>query len=177
MRRDYAWGWCTKDGVQKESMQKCTVYLLGIFKTTGGVLKDDGQDLDGGKQMTQPDYLKKVFSVFHGAYVNGQNELIISEKGNVYFCLDDVNSYDDFLGKVFAWCSRSACKGMPYHSERYNRKFREEIRGGLNRIIDRDFSEEGWSLIYGLLGNGINRTLMTKFIGSGLDLRVLEANI
>ncbi|HAN43426.1 MAG TPA: hypothetical protein DCP98_08395 [Sphaerochaeta sp.] len=52
MRRDYAWGWCTKDGVQKESMQKCTVYLLGIFKTTGGVLKDDGQDLDGGKQMT-----------------------------------------------------------------------------------------------------------------------------
>lgn len=35
-RRDYAWGWCTKDGVQKESMQKCTVYLLGIFKTTGG---------------------------------------------------------------------------------------------------------------------------------------------
>jgi len=35
IRRDYSWGWCKKDGIDKESEQRCDVYLLGIYRTNG----------------------------------------------------------------------------------------------------------------------------------------------
>lgn len=46
IRKDYQWGWCRKDGIDKESEQHCTVYLLGIYKTVkevknGEVNKDN----------------------------------------------------------------------------------------------------------------------------------------
>lgn len=42
--------------------------------------------------MKQPDYIKKIFDAFPNAYINRNNEIVISDKGNVYFRLDDVNN-------------------------------------------------------------------------------------
>lgn len=36
IRKDYSWGWCKKDGIDKESEQRCTVYLLGIYRIGNG---------------------------------------------------------------------------------------------------------------------------------------------
>ena len=124
--------------------------------------------------MTQPDYIKKLFEAFPNAYINHNNEIIISEVGNVYFRLDDVNTTEECIKKVLAWCSRAACKGMPYNSERYNKKHRAAIRKGCNAFIGKDFSEEDWEDIYAELGNDINPKLSLSFINSGFDFSVLK---
>ena len=125
--------------------------------------------------MTQPGYIQKTFEVFSRSYINSNNEIIISEKGNVYFRLEDVENKNDYIKKILHWCSRSACKAMPYSSPRYNRLFRQTIREKLNKIIGKDFTEDEWATIYQYLGNGINSKLSTRFIESGFDLSVLAS--
>ena len=124
--------------------------------------------------MEQPDYIKKIFDAFPDAYINSNNEVIISEKGNVFFRLSDVDSDDGLMNKILSWCSRDACKSMPYNNEKLNKKHHEFIRHGCNKILGVELSEDDWGVIYARLGNNVNPKLATRFIESDFDMSVLK---
>lgn len=124
--------------------------------------------------MRQPEYMKKLFDAFPDAFINRNNEIIISEKGNVYFRLSDVNSNEDLIHKILSWCSRDACKSMPYESERHNEKHHAFIRQGCNKILGKELSEDDWWNIYARLGNNVNPKLAKRFIESDFDVAILE---
>jgi len=124
--------------------------------------------------MEQPDYIKKLFDVFPDAYINKNNEVIISEKGNVFFSLSDVDSNDGLSHKILSWCSRDACKSMPYKSEKHNEKHHVFIRQGCNKILGKELTEDDWWNIYARLGNNINPELAKRFIESDFDMSVLK---
>ena len=124
--------------------------------------------------MEQRDYIKKLFDAFPKAYINSINEIIISETGNVYFSLSDVNSNEDLVLKILSWCSRDACKSMPYNSKRHNEKHHDFIRQGCNKILCKELSEDDWWDIYTRLGNNVNPKLAKRFIESDFDVAILK---
>ena len=124
--------------------------------------------------MEQHDYINKIFDAFPNAYINRTNEVIISEKGNVFFSLSDVDSNDGLCHKILSWCSRDACKSLPYNSKRLNENHHAFIRQGCNKILGRELSEDDWWVIYERLGNNVNPQLAKRFIESDFDMSVLE---
>lgn len=126
--------------------------------------------------MRQPEYMKKLFDAFPDAFINRNNEIIISEKGNVYFRLDDVDNYEDLVMKILSWCSRDACKSMPYSSNRFNELHHFRIRQGCNKIIGQELSEQDWNTIYARLGNGCNSKLARQFVKSHFNMDLLSVH-
>lgn len=121
--------------------------------------------------------VQRLMQLFEGSFINSHNELILVPKTNLYFRLEDVVTDKDLYCKVIAWCSRAACKAIPFHSDWRNEKYQTEIRERLNKFLGTEFTHEQWYDIYTYLGNDIRRELCEKFIDSDYDLNVITEGV
>lgn len=116
----------------------------------------------------------ELMSFFEASYINCKCELILSEKGNVYFPLKNKEEKTDIIRSILEWCSRDVAKGMPFCSDWRNNKWRNDLRERFNRYLGVDFSDEEWNEIYCNIGNGINRRKADLFISNGFDFKYLK---
>ena len=142
--------------------------------------------------MTQPlnDYekLQKRYStldealyylkfLFHGSFVNKNNELILIPETNLYIILSDCKTKLQLFAKVLEWCSRDSCFSLHYMVMKINKLYWKQNREALNSFFDQNWSHKDMSLIYETLGCHVNPTLTKQFIESGFDLKILERSI
>ena len=106
-------------------------------------------------------------------YLTQFGELILSDKGNVYFIAKDCNTQNDIICKLLEWCSRPLAKGEPYRQEKRNKEWRESLLSGYNEYLGTQFTQEDMYWIYDKLGNAVNHELTLKFITSGYDLKLV----
>ena len=111
--------------------------------------------------------LRRIYNAFPKAFINRYNEMIIYQRQNTYFRLDNVNNERELECKVLEYCSREASKGYSPTSVKYHFK-------GICDFFKRKFTQEEMDLIYTKLGNGIRRKLCIKYIESNFDLEVLK---
>lgn len=111
--------------------------------------------------------LNKVRFIFPGAFITLRNELILERKNNIYFNLNDIEDETEFKCKMIAWLSRPSCRGLTNYWQR-------KILKMLNEYLETDFNNEEMMIIYGRLGNDVNRKLTINFIESGYNLNILE---
>lgn len=123
--------------------------------------------------MVMEEYIKRIMKIFSESFINSENEIILVPRTNLYFGLNDVKSEFDVKCKLIEWCSRDACKSMPYASEKINNKYHKMVRDCINRYLGTNFSFKDMNLIYCELGNGVNHDLTIKFVKSGYDLKLL----
>lgn len=119
------------------------------------------------------DEVFNLMKYFPNSYIKANKELILEEKGNVYFSLDKVDDKFDLCLKVVQYVSRSACKAQPYKDECQNLMYRNKIRDAINKFLGTNFDEEEMLLIYTKLGNGCNERLASKFVAMGFDIYLL----
>ena len=119
------------------------------------------------------DEVFNLMKYFPNSYIKANKELILEEKGNVYFSLDRVNDKFDLCLKVVQYVSRSACKAQPYRDECQNLMYRNKIRDAINKFLGTNFDEEEMLLIYTKLGNGCNERLASMFVATGFDMDYL----
>lgn len=122
----------------------------------------------------QSKLLKKIMKCYIGSFINGNNELILDNKANVFFRLEDIKSDLILKCKLIEFGSRGACKTEPYKVRHLNLTFQKRHRDNLNKILETNFSEEDMKQIYTRLGNGVNRQLTIEFIESGFEMEVLS---
>ena len=120
------------------------------------------------------DEIFKVMKHFNGSYINQCGELILSDRGNVYFIAIDCKTKNDVICKLLEWCSRAMAKGEPCASEKRNNEWRDNLICGLNNYLKTSFTQEDLYWIYDQLGNRVNHDLTLKFIESGYDLSLLR---
>ena len=120
------------------------------------------------------DEIFKVMKFFYGSYVNSCGELIISDRGNVYFTATDCNTKEDVICKLLEWCSRPIAKGMPYSTNKRNNEWRNSLLCGYNNYLGTNFTQEDVYWIYDKLGNAVNHELTLEFIHSGFDLSLVR---
>lgn len=113
--------------------------------------------------------INKLMSLNLGTFINNINELILIPKINLYFKLDDVKNELDFKCKLLEWCSRSACKGVSTY-------WQKKTRNMINYMLNENFGEKEFDLIYSELGNCINHQLTIRFIESGYEMSELWRN-
>lgn len=118
--------------------------------------------------------VKELMDLFPKSFINSLDELILDPKSNLYFRLDNIETIEELQYKVIEWCSRAACKSMPYKQTWRNEVYHEKIRDRINEFLGVDFAEDDWLLIYTYLGNNINRPLCVKFLESEYDLEVIK---
>lgn len=119
------------------------------------------------------DEIFNVMKCFPNSYINRSGELILADKGNVYFIAKNCNTQKDIICKLLEWCSRPIAKGEPYCQEKRNKEWRESILMGLNKYLGTKFTREDMYWIYEKLGNGVDHDLTLKFIASGYDLNLV----
>lgn len=119
------------------------------------------------------DEIFNVMKCFPGSYINHVGEVILSDKGNVYFTAINCMNKTDIVCEILEWCSRSIAKGEPYCHKKRNREWREKLLSGCNKYLGTNFTQEDMYWIYDQLGNAINHKLTLKFIESGFDLRLV----
>lgn len=68
-----------------------------------------------------------LMECFPGSYINRFGEIILSEKGNVYFTAKNCTDKEDIICKLLEWCSRPMAKGEPYSSHKRNNEWREQL--------------------------------------------------
>lgn len=120
--------------------------------------------------------IDEIFSVmkcFKGSFINGFGELIISDRGNVYFTATGCKDKTDIICKLLEWCSRPIAKGAPYVSAKRNQEWREKILEGYNRYLGTKFTLTDMYWIYDQLRNAVNHEFTLKFIESGYDLNLV----
>lgn len=71
------------------------------------------------------DEVFNVMKCFPKSYLTQFGELILSDKGNVYFTAKGCKTQKDIICKLLEWCSRPIAKGGPYRQEKRNREWRE----------------------------------------------------
>lgn len=121
--------------------------------------------------------IDEIFNVqkyFSGSYVNQQGELIISERGNVYFIANDCRDKEDVICKLLEWCSRPIAKGQPYATNKRNIEWRNSLLRGYNNYLGTTFTQDDMYWIYDKLGNAVNHELTLKFIRSNFDLSLVR---
>lgn len=116
----------------------------------------------------------RLMKYFPGSYINSRGELIISDRGNVYFTALTCNDKTDIICNLLEWCSRPIAKGEAYSQRKRNLEWREGLLKGLNKYLGTQFSLDDMYLIYDSLGNAVNYKLTLKFIKSGYDLTILK---
>ena len=104
-------------------------------------------------------------------FINNENELIISQKGNVYFRLADVKTELDFKCKVLEWLSYF-CADNHWYNE-YNH-LSNRMESMINYILGTDFTHEEYQTIYCRMGNAIHHQLTIDFINSNYDFKMLS---
>ena len=67
------------------------------------------------------DEVFNVMECFPNSYINRCGELILSDKGNVYFTAKNCKTQKDIICKLLEWCSKPLAKGEPYCQEKRNR--------------------------------------------------------
>ena len=120
--------------------------------------------------------LDEIFNVmkhFPNSYINRCGELILSDKGNVYFAAKNCENEIDIICELLECCSRSIAKGQPYCYEKRNQEWRESLLSGYNEYLGTQFTQEDMYWIYDKLGNAVNHELTLKFIASGYDLNLV----
>lgn len=121
--------------------------------------------------------IDEIFSVmkhFYGSYINARGELILSDKGNVYFTATNCANKEDVICKLLEWCSRPMAKGQPYSTYKRNVEWRNSLLCGYNNYLGTHFTLDDMYWIYDKLGNAINHELTLKFIESGYDLSLVK---
>lgn len=111
---------------------------------------------------------------FPGSFINHNNELILIPRFNVYFCLDDVETDEDFLCKMCERFSRDCCCAMRYKSNKRLEKYWKENTEKFNQVCGTVFSVYDMERIYAKLGNAIRQDLTHIFVRAGFNLEVLE---
>lgn len=132
--------------------------------------------LNGYGQKAREKMIDEIFNVmkcFPKSYITQIGELILSDKGNVYFTAKDCNTQKDIICKLLEWCSRPIAKGEPYRQEKRNKEWREALLSGYNKYLGTQFTQEDMYWIYDKLGNGVDHDLTLKFIASGYDLNLV----
>lgn len=121
--------------------------------------------------------IDEIFNVkkyFRGSYINQCGELIISDRGNVYFTATNCKDKKDVICKLLEWCSRPIAKGAPYVSNKRNIEWRNSLLCGYNNYLGTNFSLDDMYWIYDKLGNAVNHELMLEFIHSNFDLSLVR---
>ena len=124
--------------------------------------------------MKLPDYVRDAMRAFPGSFINHCNELILIPKFNVYFCLDDVESKEDFLCKMCEWVSRDCCYAAHYNRMCYRNAYYQRNTEAFNKVCGTDFDIEDMEFIYQYLGNAVHHDLTVDFVISGFDLEILN---
>lgn len=119
------------------------------------------------RQIALKSIINHALQVFPKAFINRANEIILVPKYNCYFMLDGVESELIFKCKMFEWLSRPICKGLPV-------KAANNLLERFNYLLGTNFTREDMGVIYGPLGNCVNRDLTIKFVESGYDMNLLE---
>ena len=114
-----------------------------------------------------------MMECFEGCFVNRFGELIISDRGNVYFTAKGCKDKTDIICKLLEWCSRPIAKGTPYASAKRNQEWREKLLEGYNKYLGTQFTQTDMYWIYDKLGNAANHELTLKFIESGYNLSLV----
>lgn len=128
----------------------------------------------------QPDYTdireakEALMQAFPESFINDRNEFIAHKRANQYFLLEDCEYPEDIDCKVLEWFSRGASKGIPYHQEWRNKRFRKFMLDGINKYLDTDFTETDMEKIYTYIGNACNHEKTKLFISSGYKMEVLH---
>ena len=120
------------------------------------------------------DEIFKVMKFFDGSYINSCGELIISNRGNVYFTATNCDTKEDVICKLLEWCSRPIAKGTPYSTNKRNNEWRNSLLCGYNNYLGTNFTQEDMYWIYDKLGNAVNHELTLEFIHSGFDLSLVR---
>lgn len=120
------------------------------------------------------DEIFEVMKCFRGSYINRFGELIISDKGNVYFTTTNISDKEDVICALLEWCSRPIAKGEPYRTNTRNIEWRNSLLCGYNNYLGTNFTLEDMYWIYDKLGNAINHELTLKFIHSNFDLSLVR---
>lgn len=100
-------------------------------------------------------------------FINGNNELIIEPKNNIYFRLEDIETELELKCKVLAWLSRPSHKGVSVY-------WQNRIKRIVNEFLGTAFTFAEMEKIYTYLGNDCNREKTIKFIKSNYDLNILD---
>lgn len=127
------------------------------------------------KQMT--DEIFGLMECFPGSYINRFVEIILSEKGNVYFTAKNCTDKEDIICKLLEWCSRPMAKGEPYSSHKRNNEWREQLISSLNRYLGTNFGQEDMYWIYDQLGNAVNHKLTLRFIRSDFNMAIIYQKV
>lgn len=120
------------------------------------------------------DEIFNVMKCFSESYINRCGELIISERGNVYFTATDCDTKEDIICKLLEWCSRPIAKGVPYATTKRNVEWRNSLLCGYNNYLGTNFTQDDMYWIYDKLGNAVDHELTLKFIHSNYDLSLVR---
>ena len=112
------------------------------------------------------DEIFNVMKCFSGSYINQCGELIISDRGNVYFTARNCTNKEDIICKLLEWCSRPIAKGQPYATAKRNIEWRNSLLCGYNNYLGTNFTQDDMYWIYDKLGNAVNHELTLEFIHS-----------
>lgn len=110
----------------------------------------------------------------YGSYINPCGELILADKGNVYFTATDCTDKEGVICKLLEWCSRPIAKGEPYVANKRNIEWRNSLLCGFNNYLGTNFTLDDMYWIYDKLGNAANHKLTLEFIHSGFDLSLVR---
>lgn len=119
----------------------------------------------------------EIFNVmkhFPKSYINSCGELILSDKGNVYFVAINCETREDIICKLLEWCSRPLTKGEPYKTLTRNIEWRKSLIRRYNNYLKTNFTLDDMYWIYDKLGNAVNHELTLKFIHSGYDISLVR---
>ena len=121
------------------------------------------------------DEIFEVMKHFDGSYINSCGELIISDRGNVYFNAINCTDKECVISKLLECCSRPIAKGEPYATNKRNIEWRNSLLCGYNNYLGTNFTQEDMYCIYDKLGNAVNHELTLKFIHSNFYLSLVRS--
>ena len=120
------------------------------------------------------DEIFEVMKYFKGSYINPRGELILSDKGNVYFTTTNCKTKEDVICKLLEWCSRPIAKRQPYSTNKRNIEWRNSLLCSYNNYLGTNFTHDDMYWIYDKLGNAVNHELTFEFIHSNYDLSLVR---
>lgn len=116
----------------------------------------------------------KAMRLLPGSFINHNNELIMIPKFNVYTCLGDVETENDFKVKMCECFSRDCSYSLTYKMPKLHKEYYANNLAIFNKICGSSLTLEDIGEVYTRLGNCINRPLARKFVESGFDMNVLK---
>lgn len=123
--------------------------------------------------MRMLEIVQKAMILFHGSFINHNNELILIPKFNVYMPLNNVHTDVDFKAKLCGSFSRDCCCALRYSQQKRLEKYWQENTDKFNILCGTNFTVAQMNYIYSYLGNGIKPELARQFIRSGFSLYVI----